>query len=303
MAMNIPSNIRQVRGTSAQVQNVSADAGSLFYDTERELFLYSAIAGNETIVRAGNVGDSRIIYVDANNGSDDNSGITVSSPLKTFDKAVYIANTVFSRFGVPTIQLASGVYNTDLSSFPDNLKVIGSSKDDTVLNCGTLAMSRRFFDFSSLHLHIVGSADTKRTFAIYGSEGYFRSCKISFDVTDIDYLMYIGDVSYLFVGATDIDGGNTSVVSAIYITYFTNFTITGTGASSIANVTCSTSVCEGTYGAQFVLNNNFIDGGNVTGKRYKLLRGATVQSIGKGVNAIPGTEAGTVDASTGAAYY
>lgn len=48
MALRIPSNIRQVRGTSAQVQNVSADAGSLFYYTERELFLYSATVDTTT---------------------------------------------------------------------------------------------------------------------------------------------------------------------------------------------------------------------------------------------------------------
>lgn len=303
MAMNIPSNIRQVRGTSAQVQNVSADAGSLFYDTEREQFLYSTDIGKKTIVRAGNVGSSRTIYVDANSGSDDNSGIIDSSPLKTFDKAIYVANMEFGRSGVPTIRLAAGVYNTELDSIPDNIKVIGNSKYDTTLNCGPLAMSNRFFDFSSLHLHIVGSSDTKRAFAIYGSEGYFRSCKLSFDVTDTDFLMYIGDVSYLYVGATDIDGGNASVKSAIALTYFSNFGITGTGDSSIDNVTCSTAVCDGVSRAQFVLNNNFVDGGNVTGKRYRLIRGATVQSVGKGVNAIPGTEAGTVDTATGAAYY
>lgn len=303
MALRIPNNIRQVRGTSAQAQNVSADAGSLFYDIERELFLYSAATGNETIVRAGNVGGSRTIYVDANNGSDDNSGITNSSPLKTFDKAVYISNTVFSRSGVPTIRLASGVYNTDLGSIPDNIKVIGNSKEDTVLNCGPLATSRRFFDFSSLHIHIVCSSAIGRAFATYGSEGYFRSCKLSFDVTDTDTLMYIADGSYLYVSAVDIDGGNASVVSAIALSYFSNFGITGTGASSIANVTCSASVCDGVSGAQFVLNSNFVDGGNVTGKRYRLIRGATVQSVGKGVNAIPGTIAGTVDTATGAAYY
>lgn len=300
MALRIPSNIRQVHGTSAQVQNISTAAGSLFYDTGRELFLFSTQNGTKYLATAGDIRIRTTIYVDSVNGSDDNTGFSEDSYLKTLDKAISLLNTVYNNQRDYTIKLAAGEYTCSVNVLPRFTDIDGAGIDKTTLIMPGLHQTNRTTVLRNMTINI---SDYSGSFclAFYTCHVTFNNVRINITGEANSSVIYVGDLSYMSTDNLSINCNNKSYKDLIFVNFQSVLNININTALTISDIECTRATITVGSGAIAFIEGNVT--GTVTGHRYYLYRGGSIQSAGKGANAIPGTIDGYTDNGTGSMYY
>lgn len=300
MAMNIPSNIRQVRGTSAQVSNVSAASGCLFYDIDRELFLYSTENGTKYFTTAGDINILPTIYVDSVNGSDDNIGFSEVSPLKTLDKAIFLANVMYNSTHGYKIKLAAGEYTCNLDTIPRFTDIYGDGVGSTILTVSKLALTGIANMLSDMTLNI---SDYSGSFclAFYMCHTTLHNVHVNITGETDSSIIYIGDNSYVNIDGLTINCNNKSYKDILFVNYLSTCNININSILAINDGVCTRATATVGDGALLSVEGSMT--GTVTGNRYYCYRGGIIQSCGKGASAIPGSSAGSMESNTGCAYY
>lgn len=300
MALRIPSNIRQVRGTSAQVQKISAAAGSLFYDTDRELFLFSTQTGTKHFTTAGDINIRTTIYVDSVNGSDNNTGFSEEAPLKTLDKAIFLLNTVYNMQRDYTIKLAAGEYTCSVNVLPRFTDIDGAGIDSTTLTMPGLNQTNRTTVLRNLTVNI-SDYNSYFCLAFYTCHVSLENVRINITGTATQSIIYVGDNSYMSIVDVTMNCNSKSYQDVIFVNYLSVCSININKTLTINNAVCTRATITSGSGAIAFIEGNVT--GTVTGRRYYCYRGGSIQSVGKGASAIPGTIAGYTDDNTGSMYY
>lgn len=213
------------------------------------------------------------IHINANTGSDtadlhNGRGKSEEKPFKSFDAAWnYIATNYQSDINSVTIILHSDV---------------------------TTATRYR----SNRGMAITITSDSTQRKITFGNNLSFLAANVNFKNVDIDMASYYVDLNgWTAPTGVSFSGGVNITGSKMAFNFFGNM------AGMFASGSLSFNGTAGTHGlfnmvAGLACLEQTTISGNVTGKRYDIREGAILLTGGKGVNFIPGTEAGTTDASS-----
>lgn len=297
MAMNLLNPIQLLRGTSAAIAAAQGKEGTLYYDTDRNILVTKGTASTNLSIRSyEDNSTSPTIYVDAVNGNDNNSGFTEDSPLKTFERAIFLTTV---RYGIrrPNIMLYPGdyYYNNNESVCFDrsvDIRAIGDTKPNLYMNITSVYAS--YPSFSGLNIHFLGCL------SIHGSYVRVTNSNIYVDYTEtIGGALYCSRSGVLECENVVIDGTNKNTYILLRADFNSAIILSN---ATIQNVNAQGSVVWSERGSIIHTSTDITDGGNVTGKRYTIEAGGTISVGGRGENAIPGTIAGT-KASIDTYYY
>lgn len=265
--------------------------------TDNEIITYDYFRDHTVTLRTGN------IYVDNVNGSDSNDGLTADTALATFDAAIALRQKVTfyspdSYDDVVVIDLAASTtpYTYSKVKIPSRTIIRGAGRDTTSINFSAgLNGSAIYIVFQDLTLDFVGTPeDTTGLLAFYGCTVSADSCTIR-DSTNIAIhnVIYTGDSGYTYMSDVVFDLNASELGSVIFNNYnsacvLNNITITGSATVSRATV-----AAENT--SDIKVTGLSASSATITGRRYRAVLGGGISTNGAGPNAIPGSEAGTVD--------
>ena len=294
MAMNLHNPIQLLRGTTKAIDAANSAVGTQFYDTGRGILrVKRSDEGFDDMSRAwGSVSNRPDIYVDANNGSDDNAGFDESSPVQTIDKALYLS-TLVNSCRVPSIHLAPGTYDTDLVFFAPCI-IQGSDKNTCIINIPFVETFNIYVFINNCTVNVQSINDASNAISVYGGCFKLQDCIIGASQNGTAFA-YAGDNGYFYISDCDINFDNRVYNQLLSTNYSSaalirNLTIHG-------SVTVDTAVCS-CNGNSFFGISNFTTDGTVTGRRYYIYNNSSISVAGAGEHAIPGTIDGTVDSGT-----
>lgn len=300
MAMNLLNPVQLLRGTSAAIAAAQGKEGTLYYDKSRGVLITKNTAAFDTHVRVfDDTSVSQSIYVDAVNGSDDNSGFSDTEPVKTIDKAFWLC---LVRTGVqkPTIRLAAGTYSTDIVDFPD-CTIVGSGIDATIIDVPYVKKQSGILHVSDCEIRSNGVDSDNSSITVYGVNFWTDNVRLNI-LSNCAKGIYVGDSSYGYMHNSIVNANNLTIGSSLIDTNFCSCLHIST-LKLDGNITVNSAVISsgGNCYVKIVTGTKITATGTVTGSRYLAYSGGIIDSGGSGANAIPGTEAGSVE--SGGAYY
>lgn len=300
MAMNLSNPIQLLRGTTAAIAAAQGKEGTLYYDKSRGVLMTKNTAAFDTHVRVfDNTSVSQSIYVNAVNGSDDNSGFSDTEPVKTIDKAFWLC---LVRTGVqkPTIRLAAGTYSTDIVDFPDCI-IVGSGIDATIIDVPYVKKQSGVLHVSDCEIRSNGVDPSNASITVFGVNFWTDNVRLNI-LSNCTTGIYFGDSSYGYMHNSIIRANNLTIGDNLISVHFGSCLLIST-LELDGNITVNKAVVfsSGNSYVHITTGTKITATGTVTGSRYAIYDGAIIYSGGSGPNAIPGTKAGSVD--SGGAYY
>lgn len=300
MAMNLLNPIQLLRGTSASIAAAQGKEGTLYYDKSRGVLITKNTAAFDTHVRVfDDTSVSQSIYVDAANGSDDNSGFSDTEPVKTIDKAFWLC---LVRTGVqkPTIRLAAGTYSTDIVDFPDCI-IVGSGIDATIIDVPYIKKQSGVLHVSDCEIRSNRVDSINSSITVYGANFWTDNVRLHI-LSNCTRGIYFGDSSYGYMNNSIISANNLTIGDNLIAVHFGSCLLISTlELDGNINVNRAVVFSSGNSYVHITTGTKITATGTVTGSRYTIYDGAIIYSGGSGPNAIPGTKAGSVD--SGGAYY
>lgn len=112
-------------------------------------------------------------FVDINIGSDDNDGLTITTPFRTIQKAVDTCQAHKANKYAFTINIAAGTYEEDVAVLNTQQNSVGSPYDIRFLGTGSVILSSDtcFFFQGSCRCKLTNLSLSAATIAIYATEG------------------------------------------------------------------------------------------------------------------------------------
>ena len=293
MASNLLNPIQLLRGTSAAIAAAQGKEGTLYYDTDRGTL---QVKGSDRLYIVPRLQEdttqSFVIHVNASTGNDSNSGYTPDKPLRTLNRALEIVQGVCG-IRRPIIRMYAGEYTWDDDILPglDISVAFSGAESGVILNMDghgfytchasftnmtinsskQLVMYTGFIEYINCTVNITGQIDGTGCIQSYHSGAVMVQDTILDCNNNYCTYGYIADdgSSMLFIGDNNI----------------------------IRNIQCY-AVLDCSNGSSMRINRTIQNGGNVTGRRYKIEVNSSINTSGKGPNTIPGSQDGTVDSTS-----
>ena len=294
MAMNLRNPIQLLRGTSAAIAAAQGKEGTLYYDSSRgTLCIRRKDGGLYDLVRSWTASDAGpTIYVDSVNGSDDNTGFIESSPIRSLEKA-FTLSTLLASVAKVNIILYPGDYTVAIPRWPtcDIKSKYSDNKANVSIN--SLVSYAAYPKLYDLNIHLLGHVDTLACYV------RVENCNVYIDYNESkDGVLRAARNAAIELVNTVIDGTSKNVYTMAAADFSSAIIFEDV---TMKNINATFAVVSVARSSVILLTSAIIDGGNVVGKRYMVYKGGTIETGNRGVNAIPGTIAGTV--SDEDAYY
>ena len=275
MAMNLRNPIQLLRGTSASIAAEQGKEGTLYYDKNRGVLITKNTAGFDTHVRVFDATSvSQSIYVDAVNGSDDNSGFSDTEPVKTIDKAFWLC---LVRTGVqkPTIRLAAGTYSTDLVDFPDCI-IVGSGIDATIIDVPYVKKQSGVLHVSDCEIRSNRVDSSNNSITVYGVNFWTDNVRLNI-LSNCTSGIYFGDCSYGYMHNSIISANNITIGDNLISVPFGSCLLIST-LELDGNITVNGAVVfsSGNGYVHITTGTKITATGTVTGSRYTIYDGAII---------------------------
>ena len=210
------------------------------------------------------------LYIDADNGNDENDGLTISTPLKTIEaaKALLVGQGLSLDSVIIHLSAANASYGVIRGLYPGIFTIYDCDNTSGVNIDGVVSAHS---DIVILRGKINIQTSTGISVMRGGGLAISDGAVISYVPSTGSYFLYAHTNSYIYT------------------------TPTSTITFNLGTTTFSSGVVLCRYGSTILLQSTEVWNGNVTGKKYEVLASSCIAGAG---TTIPGSVAGTCDSSS-----